>query len=226
MRVSAIIPAFNEQHWIEGTISTLRELPFIQELIVVDDGSTDQTAKIARPWVDQLIRMPENVGKGVALQAGWERASGDIVLFLDADLQGSAREVDKLLAPVARNECDMAIAILPKAPHKSGFGLVKRLADQGIIQITQQKLQAPLSGQRALRRDLFSCVRFVDCGFGIEVAMTIDILRAGYRIQEVPVEFTHRYTANNIQGFLHRGKEFWHVYRTLQRKRREEGNHE
>ncbi|ATO51065.1 glycosyltransferase family 2 protein [Brevibacillus laterosporus] len=221
MRVSAIIPAFNEQDWIEETVSTLRELSFIQELIVVDDGSIDCTATIARPWVDQLITLPKNVGKGVALQAGLKEATGDIILFLDADLQKSAREVDKLLTPVVREECDMTIAILPKAPRKAGFGLTRKLAYQGIAQMTQQKLQAPLSGQRAFRRDLFSCVRFMDCGFGIEVAMTIDILRAGYRIKEVPVKFTHRYTSNNLHGFLHRGKEFWHVYQTLQRKRQE-----
>ncbi|OAJ76065.1 glycosyltransferase [Brevibacillus sp. SKDU10] len=221
MRVSAIIPAFNEQDWIEETVSTLRGSSFIHELIVVDDGSIDCTANIARPWVDQLIIMPKNVGKGAALHAGWKEATGDIILFLDADLQKSAREVDKLLTPVVRKDCDMSIAILPKAPRKAGFGLAKKLAQQGIVQMTLQKLQAPLSGQRAFRRDLFSCVRFVDCGFGIEVAMTIDILRAGYRIIEVPVNFTHRYTTNNLHGFLHRGKEFWHVYRTLQRKRQE-----
>ncbi|MDN9008752.1 glycosyltransferase family 2 protein [Brevibacillus laterosporus] len=221
MRVSAIIPAFNEQDWIEETVSTLRGSSLIHELIVVDDGSVDCTANIARPWVDQLIIMPKNVGKGAALQAGWKKATGDIILFLDADLQKSAREVDKLLTPVVRKDCDMSIAIVPKAPRKAGFGLAKKLAHQGIVQMTQQKLEAPLSGQRAFRRDLFSCVRFADCGFGIEVAMTIDFLRAGYRIKEVPVNFTHRYTTNNFQGFLHRGKEFWHVYRTIQRKRQE-----
>ncbi|MGN7468840.1 glycosyltransferase family 2 protein [Brevibacillus sp. SAFN-007a] len=217
-QVSVIIPAYNEADAIGATLRAIRERLFCHELIVVDDGSEDETATLARKWADRVIAVPRNRGKGAAVQIGWQHASGDVILLLDGDLRESAVEARHLLAPVMEDACDMAIAILPPPRQQAGMGLAKGLAQQGIKWLTGFEARAPLSGQRAVRRDLLHKLGKVDKGFGIEVGLTVDALRAGYRIQEVPVPFRHRETGNDWRGYAHRGKEFVAIGRTLYAK--------
>lgn len=217
-KVSIVIPAFNEEERIVSTLAAIRTWVPKAECIVVDDGSEDQTAVLAEPYADQLVRLQHNHGKGFALQAGWEKARGDVLLLLDADLGESAMHAWRLLAPVTGNECDMAIAILPRPVRKTGFGLAKGLARCGIRALTGFQPQAPLSGQRAIRRDVIDAARQLDNGFGIEVGLTIDALRAGFCIREIPIPFMHRQTGNDWHGYRHRGREFIAVGRALGRK--------
>lgn len=220
-KVSVIIPAYNEADAIGDTLRAIRQSMLCNELIVVDDGSTDGTGRLAAEWADLVIPLARNQGKGTALQTGWQQASGEILLFLDADLRQSAREAIYLLAPVQEGECDMAIAILPKPTSRVGMGLAKGLARHGIRLLTGFSPDAPLSGQRAVRREMLYKLGTVDGGFGVEVGMTVDALRAGYRIKEVPVPFSHRQTGNDWAGYRHRGKECVAIGRTLWRKWRE-----
>lgn len=214
-KVSVIIPAYNEADAIGATLRAIRERLFCHELIVVDDGSEDETAALAKKWADLVITVPQNRGKGAAVQLGWQRANGDVVMLLDGDLRESAGEAEHLLAPVMEDACDMAIAILPPPRQKAGMGLAKGLAHRGIKWLTGFEASAPLSGQRAIRRDLLQKLGKIDKGFGIEVSLTVDALRAGYRIREVPVGFFHRETGNDWRGYSHRGKEFVAIGRTL-----------
>lgn len=222
-RVSVVIPAYNEAAYIGDTLTAVRRSLRDAEVIVVDDGSTDQTAAVAEPWADRLIRLGSNRGKGYALQTGWQQATGEIILLLDADLGGSAAHADQLLQPVLHDRCDLAIAVLPAPRRKAGLGLAKGLARNGIKWLTGYAPVAPLSGQRAIRREVLREINRLDHGFGVEVGMTIDAVRAGYRILEVPVPFTHRETGNDWSGFLHRGKEFLAIGRALGLKWRERG---
>jgi glycosyltransferase involved in cell wall biosynthesis len=220
-KVSVIIPAYNEAAHILHTLRAIRRHVPCDELIVVDDGSKDGTAELSAVWADRLIRLETNRGKGYALQAGWQQASGDIILLLDGDLRESAANANQLVTPVLLEECDMAIAVLPRPVHKAGLGLAKGLARRGIQWMTGYMPTAPLSGQRAIKREVLSAVRRLDHGFGIEVGLTIDALRAGYRIKEVPVSFTHRETGNDLRGYLHRGREFYAIGRALGQKWKE-----
>lgn len=130
-RVSVIVPAYNEAEWIVPTLAAIRQRLVCDEVIVVDDGSADQTALLAEEWADRVIRHPVNLGKGAALQTGWRQSSGEVLLFLDGDLKESAGEANLLLAPVINDECDMAIAVLPALRRKVGLGLAKGLARGG-----------------------------------------------------------------------------------------------
>ncbi|WP_429840999.1 glycosyltransferase family 2 protein [Brevibacillus sp. FIR094] len=214
-KVSVVIPAFNEQASIGDTLRAIRERFICDELIVVDDGSIDETAHIASKWADTVIRAPRNQGKGAAVQLGWKSASGDVVMLLDGDLRDSAAEAAHLVTPVLQDVCDMAVAVLPPPTVKAGLGLAKGLAHHGIRMLTGFEARAPLSGQRAIRRELLDRLGSQDKGFGIEVGLTVDALRAGYRVAEVPVFFSHRETKNDWSGFCHRGKEFVAISRTL-----------
>src|SRR5690554_6279639 len=112
-----------------------RLAPLRMEIIVVDDGSKDNTKEVALLYADRVISHSCNMGKGTALYNGWRVSSGDYVIFLDADLGKSAGHVGLLLEPLLRDECDMTIAELPSAHIRGGFGLVKGLAAMGIYQL-------------------------------------------------------------------------------------------
>ncbi|MDP5273620.1 glycosyltransferase family 2 protein [Chengkuizengella axinellae] len=225
--VSIIIPAWNEAFKISETLRSLHDLrdkEGIQkwnEFIVVDDGSEDHTYEMATPWADQIIKNPRNLGKGASLEAGWKRAKNDIVVFLDADLGGTAFLTYKLVEPILNGNKDMVIARFPKAQKKGGFGLVKKLAVQGIYMLCGYETTAPLSGQRALRKQLLQSVPSLSDGFGIEVGLTIDAVNKGFKICEVDVPYQHRETGRDWAGFTHRGKQFVSVSKTLYHKWRD-----
>jgi glycosyltransferase involved in cell wall biosynthesis len=180
--ISALIPAFNEAERIAETVAATRRLPGITEVIVVDDGSTDGTGDRADAAGADVVLCVPHGGKGAALQAGYVVAQGAILLLMDADLGASAKEAEVLLAPVVACEADMTIATFPVLPHRGGVGLVVRLARWGIYRLTGRVMQAPLSGQRALRRDMVEATGGFAAGWGVEIALTVAALRAGYRV--------------------------------------------
>ncbi len=205
--VSIIIPAYNEEDYIGSTLKALTEDPsWYNELIVVDDGSTDKTSRVAKQYVSQVISLPYNQGKSAALMAGVAHSSGAFLVFLDADLGDSARLAQRLVKPVQEEACDMSIAILPPTTE-GGLGIVKNWAKRGIYDLTGVWLTAPLSGQRALRKKEFLSTYKGDQGFGFEVGLTIDYLRAGYRIKEIEIPFVHRQHGKTWAGFWHRFKQ-------------------
>ena len=215
--VSVIVPAYNEAHRLGETLQSLNGLKEINEIVVVDDGSRDDTASVGEKWADTVIRWEKNCGKGYALDLGWRKAKGEFIVFLDADLGRTADLAAYLIEPVMRGQCDMTIATLPPAEQKGGFGFVKGLADQGVRRLTGQHISAPLSGQRAMRRHLLEQIPPLSRDFGIEVSLTVEALRRGFRISEVPLAFSHRETGRNLAGFVHRGRQFVHISRTLYR---------
>ena len=153
------------------------------------------------------------------MNAGIRASEGRILLLLDADLGRSACEVDKLLFPVLADEADMTIASFPIIPGAGGgFGLAVGLARRGILRLTGQKLDSPLSGQRGLRREVLERVGGIAPGFGAEVALTIDAIRAGFRVMEVPTTMTHRVTGRDWKGIRHRARQFRDIARALVRR--------
>ncbi|MBI4733923.1 MAG: glycosyltransferase family 2 protein [Rubrobacteridae bacterium] len=205
--VVALVAAYNEADRIAETIEAIFAVDTIDRVLVVDDGSTDDTSSIAKATGADVIELPKNVGKGSALQAAMESVSEDIVLFLDADLGECASEAKKLLEPVLKDAADMAIADFPKAKTKGGLGFAKGLGRWGIHRFTGVSMNEPLSGQRAVKANFLRGVRF-EKGYGLEVGMTVDILKKGCNVVEIPVIMTHRETGRDLRGILHRGKQF------------------
>jgi glycosyltransferase involved in cell wall biosynthesis len=214
-RISAIVPAFNEEDSIAATLQSIHGTGLVDEILVVDDGSQDATAAIAQRLGARVIRHRANCGKAGALRTGIVRSYGDILVFLDADLKESASELKKLVLPVIEDQADMTIAKFPPLPGKTGWGLVKGLARRGVQFYTRQRVDSPLSGQRAMRKAIFHRVDSLGYGYGVEVALTIDVLQAGYRVLEVPVNMRHRVTRGDLAGYLHRGREFVDIAWTL-----------
>lgn len=217
--VTIIIPAYQEENKIGNTLSAIRDSGrWYKDLIVIDDGSTDSTYVQALKWTPHVLQFPHNQGKARALEVGVKRSKSDIVLFLDADLEQSARHARSLVEPIWKNEADMTIACLPRT-SQGGFGLVKKFASWGIYRHTGVLLREPLGGQRALRREDYERCYQGDRGFGVEVGLSVDCLKANLRIKEIDVNFTHRQTGKNISGFVHRFKQGMAVLSAFQSRK-------
>lgn len=224
-RISAIIPAYNEADIISETVAAVLQIPGLTQLIVVDDASTDDTAKIAElAGASHVIRLETNAGKGGALNAGFKHADGEIILLLDADLGESASEGSKLLQPVVDDDADMTIGRFNKSAVISseklsagskGFGTVVKIARFGIKILTGVNITAPLSGQRAIKREIIEKMGSFPSGFGVEAGITIDVIRIGERVLEVPVNMGHRASGRDLRGFLHRGQQMVDVLKIL-----------
>jgi glycosyltransferase involved in cell wall biosynthesis len=220
MTVSAIIPARNEAARIAETLESLKMVAGIDQIIVVDDGSIDDTASVAEAHGADVLRLPRSQGKGGAMNAGVRASHGEALLFLDADLGRSSEEASLLLGPVIAGDADMTIAEFTASGRKGGgFGLVVGLARAGIHSLTGRTMRAPISGQRALKREVWEKVGGIAPGFGAEVALTVDAIKAGFRVLEVPTKMTHRVTGNDWQGIRHRARQFAHVARALLKRR-------
>lgn len=216
--VSIVIPAFNEGKNIAATIGGIKSQGDF-EIIVVDDGSVDDTPDIAAKAGAVVVKLPVNAGKGNALAKGVERARCETIVFLDADLKESSSEVTKLLEPIFSGLADVTIAKFRKSRGSSGgFGLAKGLARVGIRFLTGMTFESPLSGQRAMRKEVLSDLLCFERGFGVEVGMTIDLVRAGHRVIEVDTEMSHDETGRDVKGFLHRGRQFRDVLFVLAKR--------
>jgi glycosyltransferase involved in cell wall biosynthesis len=218
-RSIAVIAARNEAKHVASTVGAVR--PLVDEVVVVDDGSHDATAADALGAGAKVLRKPGHVGKGGAVEGALGRlAEADLYLLADADLGGTAAELRPLLEEIAHGRSDLAIGIFPPLAG-GGFGLVKRMAATAIQRLCGFRAREPLSGQRAISAACLAAVRPLADGFGLETAMTIDAVRAGFRVVELSIPgLSHRPTGRGIRGFRHRGRQGWDIVRAVARRLR------
>ena len=206
-RVCALIAARNEADRIGATVSALRSLPGVEDVVVVDDASTDGTASAALAAGATVIQGRCRAGKGRALEGALRRLPpAGVWLLADADLGHTAGQLGAVLSEVLEGRADLAVAILPPA-QGGGFGLVKRSAGRAIRLLSGFQPVEPLSGQRALTREALEACRPLSAGFGVETGMTIDAVRRGFRVVEVRADLDHRATGRGLGGFAHRGRQ-------------------
>lgn len=204
----ALVPARNEADRIGATVSALRALPGVDQVVVVDDGSIDGTASVALASGAAVLRTGRRTGKGGALEGALRRLPrADVWLFADGDLGESAASLSAVLEPVVLGRADLAIAVFPEGEGGGGLGAVKRSAARAIRFLSGFRALEPLSGQRALTSAALDAVRPLARGFGLETAMTVDALRASMRVVEVPAALSHRHSGRTIRGFAHRGRQ-------------------
>nr|WP_253281866.1 glycosyltransferase family 2 protein [Arcanobacterium phocae] len=222
-RVAVIIPAMNEEDRIGATIQAARSIPHVDLIVVIDDGSTDDTQGVARNAGASVARHTVNRGKAAAMETGAAVvAMRDIngqppraLLFLDADLAESAVECAPLVSTIFAGGVDCAIAYLPPQSGAGGHGVVTTTGRKGIERLTGWSPQQPLSGQRCLTRAAFDAVTPLASGWGVEVGMTVDLLVAGFTVQEVPCDLRHRVSTNDLAGQLHRAAQLRGVIKAL-----------
>ncbi len=149
------------------------------------------------------------------MNAAVQYIQGDIVAFIDADLGQCAEQVGLILQPIINEEADLVIAAFPPAKKKGGFGLVKNTARWAIRKAGQIEMVSPLSGQRAMNKEVLQAVTPFKEAYGVELGMTIKALQKGYKVIEVPTTMTHNETGRDIKGFLHRGRQFIDVLKVI-----------
>jgi len=223
--VAVVIPARNEADRIQATVTAAIGLPAVALAVVVDDGSKDGTAAAARQAGAVVMRHARNRGKGAAMETGAEavrlldqrehRGRPRHLLFLDADLAGTAALAGPLIDPVLAGKTDMTIAVFAATVKLGGHGLVVGLSGAGIRRATGWQPAQPLNGQRCLTRAAFEAARPLARGWGVETGLTIDLLRKGWRVTEVEVELAHRATGTGMRAQLHRAHQLIDVARAL-----------
>ncbi len=137
------------------------------------------------------------------------------LLFLDADLAGTAAAAAPLAEPVRSGQADMTIAVFSSREQRGGHGLVVGLSGSGIERATGWRPAQPLNGQRCLTRAAFEAARPLAAGWGAETGLTIDLFRKGLRIAEVEVPLAHRATGTDWRSQLHRARQLADVARAL-----------
>lgn len=222
--VVAVVPALDEADRVAATVRALLAVPVVDAVWVVDDGSRDETTALARAAGATVVRHDRTLGKAAALTTGVGALPDDDrpVLLLDADLAESAGAAGALVVPVLTGAADMTVAVLPPQVRADGspvggFGAVVGLSRTGIARLAGYTARAPLSGQRCLTRAALRSALPLARGFGVETALTIDVVRAGFRVREVPVPFAHRATGNDLAGRLHRARQLADVTAALGR---------
>ena len=160
---------------------------------------------------------------GAALVERLEREAGEApraLLFLDADLEGTAASAGALIAPVLDDEADMTIAVLPPQSRPGGGrGLVVGLSARGIERSTGWTPTQPLSGQRCLTREALVAALPLARGFGVETGLSVDLLRRGFRVKEVEVDLQHRVTGTEWRDQVHRARQYRDVALALGARR-------
>ena len=225
--VAVIIPAYNEAERITATVQAALAIAGVERVVVVDDGSTDDTAKIAKRAGAEVISKPHKRGKGAAMGSGvaYLRKSAQpgadyLLLFVDGDLGASASACEVLIEPVASGRCSMSIAVPPAFKGAGGHGFVLGTARKAISEATGWEPQAPLSGQRCMNSFVFeACKNQLSRGWGVETWLSVKALEAGFTVLEVPCSITHRVSVNNLAGRLHRLEQFRQVRNTTRKLR-------
>jgi len=229
--LAVIIPARNESDRIAATVKAASQIPGVDIVVVVDDGSVDGTGAEAAYAGAIVARHARNRGKAAAMETGAEAVrviesdragrqdSGPSrsrhLLFLDADLAETAANATPLTGPVLSGQADMTIAVFASREKRGGHGLVIGLAGAGIEHATGWRPAEPLNGQRCMTRAAFEAARPLADGWGAETGLTIDLLRKGLRITEVTVPLAHRATGNDLASQLHRAHQLADVARAL-----------
>lgn len=226
-RVAAIIPAKDESERIAATVRAARAIPYVDLVLVVDDGSHDDTAEQARGAGAVVVRHSVNRGKASGMETGAavvamrdkEGIPPRLLLFLDADLGASAVNAAPLVPPVITGKADLSIATLPPQEGAGGRGIVTGFSRRAIKKQTGWAPSQPLSGQRCLTREAFDAASPLASGWGVETGMTIDVLNQGFAVVEVPCDLRHRPSGNDLAGQIHRFRQLQGVMAAAAKRR-------
>jgi glycosyltransferase involved in cell wall biosynthesis len=224
----AIVAARNEADRIGATLFALREAFPDAALWVADDASTDDTCEVAMAAGAQLVSRGRPHGKGANVTAAAEAALSvdpppSLVLLCDGDLGASARRLRPLTEAVEGGECDLAVAAFSRRVG-GGFGLALGFARWAIRRRCGLQTMAPISGQRAMRVEVLRAVLPFARGYGMEIGMTVDAVRAGYQVLEYKIDLEHRATGRTLSGFAHRARQLADFARAYLSRRRKDRN--
>ena len=200
MKVSVVLPAKNESGAIEATILKILNLKLVDEVLVVNDGSTDNTAELAQKVGARVISHPYSKGNGAAIKTGARNASGEIIVFMDADGQHDPQDIPKLLEKVNAGY-DLVVGARQKGSQASvGRGIANKFYNNLATYMTEHKVEDLTSGFRAVRAEKFrEFIYLLPNGFSYPTTSTMAFFRAGYSICYVPIHASQRIGKSHIK---------------------------
>ena len=223
MRLSILMPVYNERATIAAAVERVRALPLDMQIICVDDCSTDGSLEIlkdllARRRIDSLVVQERNYGKGRAVRAALEKATGDIAVIQDADLEYDPQDILRLIAPIQDGRADAVLGSRFKGDvsrvlyywHSVGNHALTTLSNMA----TNLNLTDMEGGYKAVRTDLMKSLPLVSERFGIEPELTARLAQARARIYEVPISYSGRtYAEGKKIGWRDGAAAIWHILR-------------
>ncbi len=218
-KVSVVIPAYNEEPTVAKVVRAAKECDLVDEVIVVDDGSEDNTYEEAKKAGAKVIRHEENRGKGEAMKTGLKHAEGDIVAFVDADIKNIKPEmIEKMIKPVLKGEADLV-----KTKFKRKAGRVTLLTAKPLLKFFFPEvahLEQPLSGQICSTKNLLKKVKF-EPDYGVDIGIILDAIVRGAKIIEVdigeikhdmqPLERLHKMALQVVRTILNRAHKYGRI---------------
>ena len=198
MRASIIVPCYNEEETIATTVEKLKgiNIDCEKEILVVDDGSTDNSANIVEKIKGvKLVRHNKNMGKGSAVKTGVKLATGDVIVIQDADLEYLPEEIPRLIKPLFEKKADVVYGSRFLGSHK-GMSASHFLGNKILSIVTRILYKADvtdvMTGQKAFLKETLDNVELKAKGFEFEPEVTAKILKEHYRIIEVPITYEYR----------------------------------
>lgn len=210
-RLSIIIPAFNEKEGIRFTLEELKAIVSDSfEIIVVDDGSNDETAKIAEQYATKVIRHPLNKGKGAAMRTGYLSAAGDYIIFLDADGTYPAKYI-----PEIAKALDKVDIVFTRRTNKNHIPLLNRFGNWLITKLIRNLSgftgHDPLSGLYGMRRNVLDSIGLESSTFAIETEIVVKVSRMRFKATEIPITYRPRLGFSKLRPF----KDGLRIFRVL-----------
>jgi glycosyltransferase involved in cell wall biosynthesis len=202
MKLSVVIPVFNERTTIPAVLEKVAAVPFEKEILIVDDGSTDGTREYLQAMAKQpgegirVLFHDRNRGKGAALRTGFREVRGDIVIIQDADLEYDPQDYPALLRPILDGRADVVYGSrFLGGPHRVLFFwhyVGNKLLTLISNMLTNLNLSDMETCYKVFRSEVVRNLAFASDGFAIEAEMTVKIAKAGYRVYETPISYSGR----------------------------------